>query len=124
MALGSIGGVNFDNLRAGDFPIVTQSETVLTGQSTLVAGTVLGKITSGGKLKVCDSASSDGSQAPYAVLAVGIDTASGDVVTTVNLTGEFVINQLVFGGSDTYDTHKVALRALSIFGKNSVSVGA
>jgi hypothetical protein len=82
-----------------------------------VRGTVLGQITTSGKLKTVNSGSTDGSQAPYAVLAEDADATSADAPAPIYLTGEFDQNQLVFGGTDTVETHRKALRALSIFAK-------
>jgi hypothetical protein len=119
MPLQSIGAAPYENVVAGDFPRVTESAVIITGQN-LTAGTVVGKITASGKLKKVDSAAVDGSQAPFGVLATATDATSADKTATVYLTGEFNINKLVFGGTDTFATHKVALRDLSIFGKTSV----
>ncbi|MDR1288005.1 MAG: head decoration protein [Treponema sp.] len=106
-----------DNLLGGAFPRVTGTGTIVSGAGALVRGTVLGQITSGGKLKTVNSANTDGSQTPYAVLAEDADASSSDVQAAVFLTGEFDENRLVFGGSDTVATHRKALRALSVFPK-------
>jgi hypothetical protein len=106
-----------DNLLAGDFPRKTAWGTILSGTAPLVRGTVLGKISASGKLKPVDSSKSDGSQAPFAVLAEAADASSADAAAPLFLTGEFDENSLVFGGSDTVATHRAALRSLSIFAK-------
>ena len=95
-----------DNLVAGDFPMITEELTILTGNN-LKRGTVLGKITASGKFVAVDSSKSDGSQTPFAVLAEDADASSGDKQAA-----------LIFGGTDTSATHKTALRTLSIFAKN------
>lgn len=107
----TLGTFNHDELFAGDFDVVTDSITV---GADLSRGTVLGIITASGNAVAVDSAQTDGSQTPYAVLAE--DVLTGDVAT-VYLTGEFNSNKLTFGGTDTVDTHKKALRELSIFVK-------
>jgi len=54
-----------------------------TGAATLKAGTVLGKITSGGKYAASAASGSDGSQTAIAVLLDNIDIADGDVVAAI-----------------------------------------
>jgi hypothetical protein len=51
--------------------------TVVSGQN-LVAGAVLGKITSGGKYKAYDDDASDGSQAAAGILCQAVDASGGD----------------------------------------------
>jgi len=110
------GTFNADNLIAGDFPIVTEAVTIDTG--VLARGTVLGKITASGKCVICDSAGTDdGRRAPYAVLLEAVDATSADVAAAAALTGEFNRAKLVFGGTDTYATHVVAMRDLCMFQK-------
>jgi len=68
-----------------------------------------------GKLKLLNSANVDGSGALYGILAEAVDASGGDKPCSVYLTGEFNEDALVFGGSDTHDTHRTAARALQIF---------
>lgn len=111
-----------DNLFAGWVqPVNSDSGIILTGQGVLVRGTVLGKITASKKLKVVDSAQSDGSQLVYCVLAEDVDTTSADAVAPIYLTGEFNKNELVFGGSDDAATHEIQARNIGIFFKDVVS---
>jgi hypothetical protein len=115
-----IGTFTPDNLLAGDFPRVTGWGNIVSGAGKLARGTVLGQITASGKLKLVNSANTDGSKTPYAVLAEDADASSADAAAPLYLTGEFNENHLVFGGSDTVDTHRAALRALSIFAKPAI----
>lgn len=55
-----------------------QNVTVVSGQN-LVAGAVVGKITSGGKYAVYANGASDGTQAAAGVLLQGADASGGDV---------------------------------------------
>lgn len=111
-----------DNLFAGWVqPVNSGSETIASGQGVLVRGTILGKLTASGKLAIVDSAQADGSQTIYAVLAEDVDATSEDVVTSVYYTGEYNKNELVFGGSDTADTHATKAREIGIFFKDVVS---
>ena len=111
-----------DNLIAGDFPLVTGDGIILAGQ-TLPRGTVLAKDSGNDdKLVAVDSASGTASiQAPVAVLAVDVDADEGDVVAPFYLAGEFNERSLTLGGTDTVDTHRDALRDLSIFVKKTVA---
>ncbi|MBE0470505.1 MAG: head decoration protein [Methyloprofundus sp.] len=111
-----------DDLFAGHVqPVVADSEIVVSGAGVLARGTVLGKITTGGKLKTVDSAAVDGSQGIYAVLAESVDATSADVTAPVYYTGEFNEAKLVFGGTDTADTHRTAARNIGIFFKSAVT---
>ncbi|WJZ69987.1 hypothetical protein PVP_XSN000008 [Vibrio phage PVP-XSN] len=111
-----------DNLFAGWVqPVNSEPGTVASGQGVLVRGTVLGKLTASGKLAIVDSAQADGSQTIYAVLAEDVDATSADVDCPIYLTGEFNKNELVFGGSDTADTHATKAREIGIFFKDVVS---
>lgn len=68
------GNISFDNVTLhGGF----------TGAGTLKAGTVLGKITSGGKYAASPASGSDGSQTAVAILAHNVDISGGDVEAAV-----------------------------------------
>lgn len=106
-----------ENLFAGNVsPVVTETATIAAGN--LTKGTVLGLITANGKLAIVDSTKSDGTQTPYAILAEATDASGGDKVAPVYLTGEFNQAALVFGGTDTYATHKAAARKIGLFFKS------
>lgn len=111
-----------DNLFAATqiMPIVADELMLQAGGGILKAGTVLGLITADEEAVTVDSSASDGSEEPYAVLAEDTDTgaASGNAVPApVYLTGEFNQARMIFGGSDTYETHKAAARKVGIFFK-------
>lgn len=101
------------------FPVVTDSVTVASGNK-LTRGTVLGVVTASGKAVAVDSTKNTGEEAPYAILASDTDATSADVVAPVYLTGEVNSAVLTFGGTDTADTHKAALRKIGIFLKSVV----
>jgi len=109
------------NILAGDFPLVSTQVTVLSGQN-LVLGTVLGQITTGGKVVIVDSGNVDGSENPFAVLSEDVDASAADKVGAAFITGEFDSSKMVFGGTDTVATHLVAARNLSIFFKKTTDV--
>lgn len=75
-----------------------------------------------GKCKTVNSANVDGSGDPEAILAdESVDATAADKPASVYLTGEFNEDKLVFGGTDTKETHRAALRKLGIFLKKAVS---
>ena len=71
--------------------------------------------------KTVDSTAVDGSQDPYAVLLEDKDASSADQAAPVLIEGEVNERRLVFGGSDTIETHRDALRLIGIDTVNSVS---
>ena len=70
-----------------------------------------------GSCKAVNSVNIDGSDVPVAILASDANATDAAVVAPVYLTGEVNAAALVFGGSDTYATHKDDLRKLGIFVK-------
>ena len=70
-----------------------------------------------GSYKAVNSANIDGSDVPVAILASDANATDAALVAPVYLTGEVNAAALVFGGSDTYATHKDDLRKLGIFVK-------
>ena len=111
------GTLAYDNLIAGDMPRVSEKQTVLSGAGSLTAGTVLAKDSvNGNKLVPVNDASATASiQAPYAILAEAVDATSADAGAMVYLSGHFNDLALTFGGDDTADDHRAALRGLGIF---------
>jgi Bacteriophage lambda head decoration protein D len=81
--------------------------TVLTGQGTLTVGTALGIVTATGKLKLLNSANTDGSQTLAAILNSTVNTASGDATNTPIVIGNALLPKanVILGGSDTTSTH-------------------
>lgn len=108
-----------DALIAGDFPIITKEVTILTGR-TLVRGTILGKLTSGGKCVMQNTSASDGSENDYAVLSEDVDASAGDKKAIAYLTGQFNQAALVNAtlGAAARET---TMRALSMFQETAVS---
>lgn len=91
----------------------------------LVAGTkykegmVLGKITSEGpnkgKYKHSLSASSDGSEKPYAILLDDVDATDSDLNGPILLGGKVDKNLLILGTGHTLDSIEVELRGKNIY---------
>jgi Bacteriophage lambda head decoration protein D len=108
-----------DNLFAGGvMPVVTDKVTLKAG-TVYERGTVLGIVTADGKAVKVNSANTDGSQNPYAILADTVDATTEDRPAVAYLTGEFNGAALKFGGTDTVATHKKALREIGIFVKDN-----
>lgn len=103
-----------DNLIGGDYPVVTESVTVISGQN-LKRGSVLGKISASGKVNLSLAAADDGSQNVYAVLAEDVDATGGDKVATAYLSGEFVASEITFGTGHTAASTRAALRDINIY---------
>lgn len=108
------------NLHAGDHPQQPRVRTIASGAGDLKAGAVLGRITASGKLVLVDSGSADGSQEPYGILGEDVNATAADKQARVYLSGHFNEEALSFGGADTVDTHRAALRDLGIYLSNNV----
>jgi len=85
-----------------------------SGQGILKRGAVIGIITTGGKGKLCNSASSDGSQVAKFVLSHEVDTTGADKMSVCFKTGQFDRASLLFGGTDTAEMHEAELRDVGI----------
>lgn len=116
-AFGTVGSQYKDNLLAGDFPRIERMETILSGAGELEAGAVLAQDSENdNKLVLVDSGSeTDSVQAPYAVLMHDVDATASDVQGFVYLAGHLNELELSFGGTDTAETHRAALRQLGIY---------
>jgi hypothetical protein len=113
------GEVKPDNLVGGDFPVATDTVTILKGQ-VLKRGAVLGAITANNKHVLSASAAADGSEEPVVILAEDIDATADDVKAPVYLTGQYNSRALTLGAGHTIASVKKALRPLSIFVKETV----
>lgn len=103
-----------DEFIAGDYPVKTEPETILSGQD-LPARSVLGRVTASGKWVLSLSASSDGSEVPRAILAKAIDASSGDVDGPVFKSGTFNPTLLNIGTGHTVATVKAAFEGTPLF---------
>lgn len=90
-----------------------KSETIQSGQ-TLLAGSVLGKITANSELVLSNSSSSDGSEIPYAILPQDIDTTAGAIKAPIFLSGYFIESSLIFGAGHTVASTFSLFRNLGI----------
>ena len=99
------------DLLVGDFPVAVRVVTIAGGQGVLKRGTVLGETS--GKFLVSASASSDGSEVPSMVLAIDVDTTSGDVITDAYSSGTFDAAKLIYGAGHTAASVESAWRKAS-----------
>ena len=67
--------------------------TVASGAGKLEPGTVLGKITSGGKFTTLAPAATNGSQTAAGILWAGVDASSADAPGVVLLRGPAIVNR-------------------------------
>ena len=113
---------NRDNLFAGDFPVVTESVVISSGQD-LARGAVLGKVTASGEYILSLSAAGDGSQTPKAVLAEAVDATGGAKTATIYRTGMFNERALTFGTGHSASTQATidALEAENIYMRDSLA---
>lgn len=100
-------GSNADGLLARKY-------TLVSGEN-VVRGTLLGQITSGGKVNKSLSGAGDGSQAPFGIAAVDADATDGDVEILVFTRGTFNENAITYGTAHTKDSVRAALRDLGIY---------
>lgn len=104
-----------DNLLAGNAHLlVGRKVTIVSGQANLKRGSVLGKITTGGKYSLSASAAEDGSQAPDLILAEDCDATSGDKEALAYSRGDFNSNALILGAGHTVASITEGLRAKGI----------
>lgn len=77
-----------------------------SGAFTLSEGQVIGRIASSGKLKICVSTATDGSQIPIGVVKGSYTMAESatDVAVTFCIAGDVDQTKLLFSGSETLAT--------------------
>ena len=112
-----LGEQAYDNLIVGE-DIITDGGVLVSGQN-LTRGALLGKVTATGKLTLSLSASTDGSETPYAVLNGDTDATGGDKACPIILSGEINAGSVAFGTGHTADSTKDGLRGLGIFFKTA-----
>ena len=122
-----LGETTQDNLIAGPrFPIQHKGISLASGQGILKRGTVLAIISAGAgvgtaamidsshKVTVSQTQVADRDK-PDCILAEDIDTGAGDSVDAVAYSaGYFIRGSLIFGGTDTWETHELEMRKLNM----------
>lgn len=122
MSLTATEVFNKDNIFAASQvqPVVATAATVLSGEGVLARGSVMGRVSASGKLKLVDSTENDGSEKPYGILADSVDATSADATGVIFLTGEFNSDALIFGGTDTAADHEAEARKIGLFFKTNI----
>lgn len=104
-------------LSEGNGFISREEVTIATAAGALKAGTVLGKITSGGKYVPYDNDATDGSQTAFAILFADCDASGGDKkATVVARYAEVIADRLVWASSVLTGEKAPALVELAALG--------
>ena len=92
--------------------------TIASGAGKLAPGTVLGKITTGGKYTGLAPAATNGSQNAAGILWAGVDASAADAPGVVVLRGPAIVNshELVWPDGATEAQITAATTALAAFG--------
>ena len=92
--------------------------TIASGAGKVAPGTVLGKITTGGKFTGLAPAATNGSQNPAGVLWAGVDATAADALGVVILRGPAIVNrnELVWPAGATEAQITAATTALAALG--------
>lgn len=97
VVLSDVGSLSYDTI------------TIVSGAGELLAGTVLGQLTSGGKWQPSPATGSDGSETAGAVLMVPVDATSGDVdAEAMTNFGEVRAEHLTYDATVNDNTKKAA----------------
>lgn len=116
-----VGSVTPDNLIGGhEVPLLTTGVLLASGQGVVKRGSVIGIVSVGGKGKLADSTSDDGSQVAKFVVAEDVDTTNADAKAVCYKSGLFNRDALIFGGTDDAADHEAALRDVGIFLKDQI----
>jgi len=70
-----------------------ETVTIASGAGKLAPGTVLGKITTGGKFTALAPAATNGSQNAAGILWAGVDASAADALGVVLLRGPAIVNR-------------------------------
>lgn len=96
-------------LSEGNFHISRDQVVVASGSGKLAAGTVLGKLTSGGKYKASTDTGADGGQTAVAVLLYGVDATSADQpAVVISRSAEVKSGELAYDASVSDATKRAA----------------
>lgn len=96
-----------EQLFAGSADVVTQAVTIVSGQN-LAQYTVVGRIATGGKVKIAAIGAVDGSATPIGILVNAVDASGGDKAGTIYIGGDFNRAALVWDSTFDTDAKKAA----------------
>lgn len=97
-------------------------ENISGALETVVVGQVMGRVAATGKMVVCKSAATDGSEQPRFIMVQELtDVAIGGTVDNIAPCngGKVNINEVVFDGTDTVDTLVGGIRMGDLLIQNS-----
>ncbi len=109
-----MGEYDYTSMFADDVPYTHRAVTLLDQNADLKRGTVMGKITTGGKWTVSASAANDGSQIPRGILAFDVPDPGADALVSIYDNGSFVPEKLIYGTGQTAASVQTAWQANSI----------
>lgn len=95
-----------------------ETVTIASGAGQLEPGTVLGKITTGGKYTVFAPAATNGSQNAAGILWAGVDASAADALGVMLLRGPAIVNrhEIVWPDGSTEAQITAATTALAALG--------
>jgi hypothetical protein len=95
-----------------------ETVTIASGAGKLEPGTVLGKITTGGKYTVLTPGASNGSQNAAGILWAGVDASDADAPGVVILRGPAIVNrhEIIWPDGATEAQITAAITALAALG--------
>lgn len=95
-----------------------ETVTIASGAGKIAPGTVLGKITTGGKYTGLAPAATNGSQTPAGILWAGVDATAADALGVVILRGPAIVNrsELIWPAGATDAQITAAITALAALG--------
>lgn len=102
-----------DNLEVTGVNPIKDGATIAQA-GVIPAGAVLGKVTASGKLVICDTTATDGSEVPFAVNYQEVDTTDGDEEAVIYLQGSFNEDALTFGGATVLADVYTEMRKLNL----------
>ena len=110
-----------DNLFAGleVTPFIPGGVVIAAGLGVVPRRTVLGRA-SDGTCKPVDSTADDGTETPYVILANTVNTDTEPAKAQAYETGVFNRLALLFGGTDTIETHELEMRRLGMLTTENV----
>ncbi len=95
-----------------------ETVTISSGAGKLAPGTVLGKVTTGGKYATLAPAATNGSQNAAGILWAGVDATNADAAGVVILRGPAIVNrhEIIFPEGATEAQITTATTALAALG--------
>jgi hypothetical protein len=85
----------------GELPDIAKDTVILVSGQNVEAGTVLGKITTGGKYTAYDNTKSDGSEVAAGIAMTNYDASAGDIeIVLVARHCEVIKDMLVFAAAN------------------------